>query len=153
MVLVSLGEPLNGSPDHLNSTLLPHLFCAEVAVASSPIPVSRGWFRIQTHKYSKVLCNTVKDVTTVRRERGEFVIKVQTLPKHLLTVTSTVGRSLLSLRMAQLGTPTVLALPLHWSQITEYQHTDRLCSVHRRSGRGGVREERGRGKEKWGKST
>jgi len=40
MVLVSLGEPLNGSPDHLNSTLLPHLFRAEVAVASSPIPVS-----------------------------------------------------------------------------------------------------------------
>lgn len=40
MVLVSLGEPLNGSPDHLNSAFLPHLFRAEVAVAPSPIPVS-----------------------------------------------------------------------------------------------------------------
>lgn len=60
---VDKGKLVDGRHDLVNSSWVSHLFSGEVGVASGSIPVSLDWFTVEGGDDSKLLSDTLKQVT------------------------------------------------------------------------------------------
>jgi len=64
VLVVLLGELLNGSLNGLDASGFPHLLCRVVRVAASTIPIARERLGVERHLDTPLLSNADKEVTS-----------------------------------------------------------------------------------------